>query len=458
MQIGVARTRLSPPWGVELAGWGYYLERTWQRVRDHTAATAIVFDDDGRNAAAILALDVMYLDAANTRSIRDYVTAATGIPAKAICVACSHSHNTPTAGFIRGAGEIDTEYLRWMQRQAATAAILAWRGRQPASLGVAATDISGWTYNRTRGDGPVDTKLTVWRADTLDGRPLAAVVNFQAHPTIMMSLGSTDLSRDAPGLITDTLEAALPGLTALYLQGSCGDINFGEAWNNPNRCHEPGRHVAAKALETWDAARPHRKLEIANWQLTIGNSLATCSLPVTLPTRRWTREEVLRDREEGLHRLRTGDTAGWRESIGRVMVNHPDRFAERYGGSLELAVKAIARFAVEWTAEILKDLDTRPESLVTEVQAIRIGNGFLVTDPAELFTTLALDVRRQWPHDLIIAGYANASIGYMPDGHDIARRTYAADQSPKFKNQFPFMVESGQTLVAGMVEALARVM
>ena len=48
MQIGVARTRLSPPWGVELAGWGYYLGRTWQRVRDHTAATALVLADGGQ--------------------------------------------------------------------------------------------------------------------------------------------------------------------------------------------------------------------------------------------------------------------------------------------------------------------------------------------------------------------------------------------------------------------------
>ena len=34
----VSRTRLTPPWGVELAGWGYYLGRTWGRIRDHTAS------------------------------------------------------------------------------------------------------------------------------------------------------------------------------------------------------------------------------------------------------------------------------------------------------------------------------------------------------------------------------------------------------------------------------------
>ena len=49
---GVCRTRLTPPWGVELAGWGYYLGRTWQRIRDHTAATAVVLEDDGLAAIA----------------------------------------------------------------------------------------------------------------------------------------------------------------------------------------------------------------------------------------------------------------------------------------------------------------------------------------------------------------------------------------------------------------------
>jgi hypothetical protein len=139
------------------------------------------------------------------------------------------------------------------------------------------------------------------------------------------------------------------------------------------------------------------------------------------------------------------------------MVNYPDRFPERYGGDLGLAVKAISRFAVEWTEEMLKDLDTRPETLTTEVQAIRVGDAYLVTNGAELFTNIALGVRRQWPHDdLMIVGYANDSIGYLPDQHDIERRTYAADQSPKFKNQFPFVPESDPAMAHGMMAALER--
>jgi hypothetical protein len=430
---------------VELAGWGYYLGRTWQRVRDQTAATALVLDD-GNHAVALAAVDLMYADADFVRSVRSHAAAATGMKPEAICVGCSHSHNTPTVGFIRGAGELDPEYKAWAARQAATAVVLAWTQRQPGKLSVGRADVLGWTYNRTRDQGPVDTRLGLWRVDDARGNPLAVVINFQAHPTVMMGLGVADLSRDCPGVISDILEGALPGVTALYFQGSCADVNFESRYNTPELCHEPGRAVAAKALEAFTMARPVQ-----------GSEVAFALRRVVLPTRRWPREEVMRDREEGLYRLRTRDTAGWRENLGRVMVNRPDKFPERYGGDLGLAVKAIARFAVEWTEQILIDLDTRPETLETEVQAFRVGDAYLVTDPAELFTTLALDVRRQWQKDnLMIVGYANDSIGYLPDAYDIERRTYAANQSPKFKNQFPFVPESGRVMAQGMLDALEQ--
>src|SRR5690242_9878748 len=106
LQAGVARTRLTPPWGVELAGWGYYLGRTWQRIRDHTAATALVLDD-GERSAAVLAVDLMYAGPEFTQQVRAEVARHTTIAPEAVCLACSHSHSTPTVALIRGAGEID---------------------------------------------------------------------------------------------------------------------------------------------------------------------------------------------------------------------------------------------------------------------------------------------------------------------------------------------------------------
>jgi hypothetical protein len=444
LQIGVARTRLTPPWGVELAGLGYYLRRKWQRIRDDLAATALVIDDGG-HSIALLAVDLMYADRQFVQAIRSQVSAHTSLASEAICVGCSHSHNTPTVALIRGAGVVDPEYRSWAARQAATAAILAWRQRRPATLRVGRADLAGWTFNRTRENGPVDPRIGVWRADDAEGQPLAAVVNFQAHPTVMMHLGLTDVSRDWPGQVTDLVEEAFPRLTALYFQGACGDINFKHHFEHPSRCHEPGRAVAAKALEAFASARPVDSPHVGY----------ACR-PVSLPTRRWTSEEVQRDRQEAEYRLSTGDTTGWRDGLARVIVNYPDRLPERYGGDVDKTVQAVARFGKEWTDEILLDLDTRPETLTTEVQALRVGDAWISANPSELFTSLAFHLRQKWgKEDLMIVGYANDSIGYLPDAHDVQRRSYAAYQSPKFKNQFPFVADSGGAMVTGLLAALA---
>lgn len=443
LHIGVSRTKITPPAGVELAGLGYYLERVWQRVRDDLTATAFVAEAAG-GAVAIAAVDLMYMDAAFTSAVREAVAKETNLPPEAICVTASHSHNAPTAGFIRGAGESNLPYLRWAEREVAAAIIRAWQNRRPATLRFGRTHLEGWTFNRTRPRGPVDTQVGVLRCDDTSGQPMALVINFAAHPTIMLELGAADVSRDYPGQLVDLVEQRYPGAAAMFVQGACGDINFERRWQEPDVCREPGQALAAQAVEAIEAAEP---LE--------GGPVSACCRRVLLPTRRYSRDEVLRELDEGRHRLATGDVAGWRETLGRVMVNVPDRFPERYGGDVGRAVKALARFAVEWTEEVLEDLDTRPETVAAEVQALRIGDVFLAAQPAELFSGFALELRERWGRDkLLIAGYANGNIGYMPDAHDIERRSYAATQSPKCTGQFPFTPASGGVLVDAMLEAL----
>jgi hypothetical protein len=428
-----------------LAGLGYYLNRTSQRVRDDLTCTALVIRD-GENFVAIVAIDLMYNDAAFTKKIRDRARNLTGLDPESICVNFSHSHNAPTAGLIIGAGERDRSYLDSVAETAAVTIFEAWKRRRPARLFVGHEHLEGMTFNRTREKGPVDTRVSVLRADTVDGRPLALAVNFHSHCTAHMETDLRAVSRDWPGEVVDQLEAALPGATALYLQGTCGDVNFRREFNGTERRFEPARAVTSVALDALGKARPIDNPDVG-----------AVSFPVGLPTRRWTREEVMRDRDEGQYRLKTGDTTGWLNGVAKVCVNQPERLPLRYGGSVEKAVAAVSRFAIEWTDRILPELDARPEVLQTEIQALRIGDVYIVTNSAELFTTLGLEVRSQWGNDdLFMLGFSNGSIGYLPDAYDIERRSYAAIQSPKFTAQFPFTNESGPAIINGMLDALEK--
>ena len=302
------------------------------------------------------------------------------------------------------------------------------------------------TFNRTREGGPVDTQLSVIRADMTDGTPLAILINFHSHCTAHMEMDLEAVGRDWPGEVVDQIEKEFPGATAMYLQGTCGDVNFRREYNNTEKRFEPARAVAATALRALADARP-----------IDSGGISSVVQKVVLPTRRWTGNEIKQDREEGLYRTKTGDITGWLDGIARVCVNLPARLPLRYGGSAEKAAAAIARFAVEWTDLILPDWETREETLETAIQAIRIGDIYIAATPCELFTSTGLEVRRQIAEsNLFMLGFSNGSIGYLPDAHDVRQRSYAAIQSPKFTGQFPFTEQAGEVMAQALLLALEK--
>lgn len=464
-QAGVGRTSLTPTKPVELTGWGYYLERIWRDVHDPLYATALVVDN-GDKRLAVISVDLMVISAEFTRSVREQIAAETEIPAANILVCATHTHNAPASGGLRGVGEVDPEYETWAAELTARAAITAWDERVPATFCVGSSTESKepfdsmrstteWTttFNRTRPDGLVDQTITTLRVDREDGSPLAAVVGFQAHPTVWTVLRPYSVSRDMPGALCDAIEQAFPGCTALYLQGACGDVNFDRSWSESEERAEFAARLFTETVAV-TFSRSHHKYFLCNHELDL-SQLGVTSRIVRLPTRRWTLEEIQHDREEAERRLKDHDLTGWRDTIGRVMTNRPDDMVARHGGDEWKAVAAMCRFNMEWTDQMLEDYETRPEWLETEIQAIRIGDFGIVSNSSEFFTTLALSVREKvkLPY-LMLACYANGRIGYLPDAYDVERKTYASYQSPKYCNQFLFTAESGPVMVEAMSELM----
>jgi neutral ceramidase len=446
-RAGIARRKITPSFEVDLAGLGYYLHRTGERVRDDLTATALVVEARNGDAVALVALDIMYCDEAFTGQIRNQASRETGIRPEAICVNCSHSHNAPTAGVVRGLGEVNEEYLRFVTAQTVDAISEAWRGRQAARLRVGHGEVKDLTYNRTRENGPLDKRLSVLQADSKEGKTFAIVFNFHCHLTAHLETDFRAISRDWPGEVIDNIEKGFPGAIAMFLQGTCGDVILKPEFNSTSRRFEPAQAITAMVREAMEKSR-----------LVSGGTIRVAVEKVKLPTRRWTQEEIQEYREEGLHRLNTGDTKDWLDGFARVVVTYPKQLPVRYGGSVEKAVRAISKFAVDWSDDVLSVLETRPDYLFAEVQAVRLGDVFFVAHPAELFTTLGLAIRAGAEiEDLFMLGYSNANIGYLPDAFDIRRGSYAALQSPKFTGQFPFVPESGDALVAGAVRLLRQV-
>lgn len=78
--------------------------------------------------------------------------------------------------------------------------------------------------------GPTDHTLAVVDIVGDDGKPIACVVNYAVHGTVMhantcMPDGGTGVSADIPGIVSGYLEKEHPGMVAMWLSGAAGDQN-----------------------------------------------------------------------------------------------------------------------------------------------------------------------------------------------------------------------------------------
>ena len=93
-----------------------------------------------------------------------------------------------------------------------------------AKLGVSSHEVA---FNRNRHwkkpNPPLDKEMLIARIDDADGKPIAHLVNFAAHPT-MLPAKLREFSHDFPGFLAQHVEKELGGL-CLFLQGAAGDLS-----------------------------------------------------------------------------------------------------------------------------------------------------------------------------------------------------------------------------------------
>lgn len=227
-QAGVARRDITPSEPVPM--WGYAARRAAlsEGTLDPLLATALVLETGGRKLA-LVSLDLGRAPSEESlQAIRARIGEEAGI--RASFIAGSHTHHGPVVELAdrpgRGRGRFDAalRYQDHLQEQIAAAVIEADRNRRPVRMAVGVEQLEGFNRNRHSKvhSPPVDRDLAVMRLDDPDEGPLAVLVNFAAHPTI---LDSSDMrfSADYVGPLRDTVERELGGLV-LFMQGAVGDM------------------------------------------------------------------------------------------------------------------------------------------------------------------------------------------------------------------------------------------
>jgi len=165
----------------------------------------------------------------------------TGIDQAHVWWSVTHTHAAPELGppdmykalLGRSEHEWDREYTQLVTEALIDAVRTAHEKLEPARLSFATTTANANINRRARDvdgkislglnpDGPTDRQVNLIRVQRPDGTPIALVVNYAMHGTVM-SGQNLKISGDAPGAVAAYLEDQLGG-TVLYINGAAGNI------------------------------------------------------------------------------------------------------------------------------------------------------------------------------------------------------------------------------------------
>jgi hypothetical protein len=370
--------------GVYLGGYGSYRSRRAEGIRDAPCARALYLAF-GNRAVLALALDLVGLDAASVRTLRQRIAGATGLPGEAVLIACTHSHASPDTQGIWGG--VPASYRRRLLDAAARAARAAHVRARPVELRVASSHVNGLTRNR-RGWAEVDTALAALQMVDAREHVVATLVNFACHPTTLPG-SNRHLSRDFPGVLVDRLDGELDGVT-VYVNGAQGDVNPARS-GGPDEMRALGEALAEATARMLRDAEPVR----GGLRLAARRPLLPVA-PERLPA--WARR-LLGPATPPLRALASSGAlarmAGLLASRGRMDI------AQIVGGFAATLPGALAT--------------SRGASVQTVVTAIAFGREVAaVTVPGEATTRLAMPVKGALaaPHRFVL-GLTHDTLGYL---------------------------------------------
>jgi len=386
MQAGATIRDITPQHPVVLVGFPH-IERISEGMHDPLLASALYLRTEG-TALVLIALDILYIDPPTARELRHRVAVRVGVPQDCVFISCTHTHSGPNTMYALAweatpmSRPVDADYMRFIAETIADAAAEA--AHQVCDVEIAWCSVMAHGVGGNRHDpehGAVDPEvgLLVVRARA-DRRLLALSMIYSMHPTVLHE-DSRLISADFPHFTREFLKEHLGGeLTVLYHTGPEGNQSPRHAVtaNTFAEAQRIGERLGAEVYE-----RIHALLDedfVAD--IALDARMTQVALPHrTLPTLEEAEQRLTQYRATYEDLKRSG------AAHGAVRTAECDIF-----GAEETASLAACRHNGRFDEIIAKYTPV-------DVQAMRIGETFLLGFPGELFVEYSLAAKRRagWP-------------------------------------------------------------
>ncbi len=228
--LGVARRIITPPVGCCLAG--YAPDVIAEKVNDDLTATAFCFEQDGKRSL-LVSLTVLSLKTSLSSELRKTIEEKFGIPKTSVILHAIHNHSGPNLTGNYGWGDMDVDYLNGTLIPALLDATKeALENMKSVTMAVTVGESLVGVNRRERtlentvklGQNPwgcFDPQMTVISFTDEEDQPVGNLVHYGCHGTAAGR--NHEISRDWAGVMIDTLEARTGAITA-FLNGSEGDV------------------------------------------------------------------------------------------------------------------------------------------------------------------------------------------------------------------------------------------
>jgi hypothetical protein len=376
LQAGFGTREITPPLGVELSGYGYYLDRRAAGVLDPLCARCLLLDD-GATRLALVSCDLIGFTIPFSDSVRREIAVACSTSAERVMLACTHTHSAPATAELLGLGAPDPEYMARLPGLIVEACREAAADLAPADAGWAIGEIEPIGFCRLGKAPPSDYEDP--KLGALVCRRAKGDVGLVQYACHAVTLGvNKELSADYPGAVVRTMQSH--GVEALFLNGPAGDIDpliNKVKWGSgtPHDVERYGRLLGDRADELFEQVKFSSSIRLAAKETRI-----------VLPVRPPDEATLVQQREEARARFAAKNEPG-------------DRF------EIEAAERALSRLREE---RGMKSLDF-------VVQLLRIGDLGLVGLSGEVYSSVGRAAARAAGAPALVVAQANGVTGYIPD-------------------------------------------
>ncbi|MBO4394265.1 MAG: hypothetical protein J5800_07975 [Spirochaetales bacterium] len=358
----------------------------------------------------LISVDLLEMDSDLTLEMRSKIASSVDTEVDNVLLCCTHCHTMPSA-IVLGSVGISEQFVHSLKTAMFDLVSKADSSYVPCNVFSSAGECKGIGINRRKLiDGQIvmapnpeglidDSVSSVWFCPVGSNAPVCALVSHALHATTL-DTSIFQVSADYPGRMRNHVRQALGDVNVLFFNGTCGDVR-------PNLIHEDGgfrggfekdledigTELAASVVSSFASRRPENCL------------LSCCSETMNLKYDYKARDKAKR----------------------RVLSETSSEARQINQGLLGAALN-------QWDKEIVEIEKTcKPDSVPFICQCISIADDLkIVAMEGEMFTETGLKIKKSDPScRVLIATYANGSVGYVPTCEALENRGYEADDAYK---------------------------